>query len=164
MAALCASFATDLSSQFLGNQTTSGHTALAAYDANHDGGITDADFSDPANAAKPQLRIWVDNNGNHQVDPGELLTLGQAGVASISVAGTNEASQTFSQGNQIVATGTFTRTDRRTFRRRLSVRSSARGATSNLAICHPLWIKPTHRTHAKMASCNRHDHANKLWR
>ena len=35
----------------------------------------------------------------------------KAGVASIAVAGANEASPNFSQGNQIRATGTFTRTD-----------------------------------------------------
>ena len=38
----------------------------------------DAQFAD--------LRIWRDINGNHQTDAGELMTLAQAGIASLKVS------------------------------------------------------------------------------
>jgi serine-aspartate repeat-containing protein C/D/E len=41
---------------------------------------------DNRDAAFADLRIWQDSNGNHQTDAGELMTLAQAGVASLTVA------------------------------------------------------------------------------
>jgi Ca2+-binding RTX toxin-like protein len=77
---------------------------LAKYDSNLDGVI---DAQDPIYS---QLRIWVDSNDNGIVDPGELLTLQQAGIASINL-GAAAQSGDFIAGNQVLATGSFTRTD-----------------------------------------------------
>jgi hypothetical protein len=71
--------------QLVGGENNSGFTALAQFDSNHDGVI---DSNDPIHA---QLRIWQDANGNGVVDPGELETLTQAGIASINIATTVQA-------------------------------------------------------------------------
>ena len=65
---------------FGGTAKGAGFANLAAYDSNHDGFVNDAD------AAFGQLMIWRDANGNHATDAGELMTLAQAGVASLTVA------------------------------------------------------------------------------
>jgi hypothetical protein len=57
-----------------------GFRALAVYDDNHDGVI------DSRDAVWRKLRLWSDRNMNGEVDPGELLTLEEAGVTSISLA------------------------------------------------------------------------------
>src|SRR5579883_3061384 len=88
----------------VGGDGNVGFAALAKYDANGDGVI---DAGDPIYS---QLCVWQDSNGNGTVDPGELMTLPQAGIASINVAATAQAGMTIA-GNQITATGTFTRTD-----------------------------------------------------
>ena len=82
----------------------SGFAALAAYDGNGDGRI------DAADAVFSDLRVWVDADGDAVTDTGELKTLTEAGVASISLAATAK-SNTFLAGNQITDEGTFTRTD-----------------------------------------------------
>ena len=94
---------------FGGEASTAGLSAvgfaqLAKYDANLDGVI---DASDPIYS---QLRIWADANGNGVADPGELLTLQQAGIASIDLAAAAQTGD-FVAGNQVLATGSFTRTD-----------------------------------------------------
>jgi Ca2+-binding RTX toxin-like protein len=97
-------------SELFGGEATSGGPAaigvaqLAKYDSNLDGVI---DANDPIYS---QLRIWVDSNGNGVVDPGELLTLQQAGIASINLTPTPQSGD-LSAGNQIMATGSFTRGD-----------------------------------------------------
>src|SRR6202023_934868 len=53
---------------------------------------------------------WQDSNGSGTVDSGELMTLQQAGIASINIAATPQSQDTIA-GNQITATGTFTRAD-----------------------------------------------------
>lgn len=99
--------------QFFGSQTVDGFQQLATYDTNHNGVV------DASDAGRSSLRIWQDNGGtagpgalagNEQVDPGELVTLDQAGIASISLAETPLVHD-MQQGNQIRATATFTRTD-----------------------------------------------------
>ena len=77
---------------------------LAAFDVNGTGVL---DASDPVWS---QLRIWNDANGNEQVDAGELLTLAQAGLASINVAATPH-SGVVQQGNLITASSTYTKAD-----------------------------------------------------
>ena len=64
---------------FGGDTLGQGFAELAAYDSNHDGVIDarDAHFGD--------LLIWQDANGNHRTDPGELRTLSQAGIVSLSL-------------------------------------------------------------------------------
>jgi hypothetical protein len=87
-----------------GGTGAEGFAALAQYDANGDGVI---DANDPIYS---QLRMWVDVNGNGTVDAGELETLQQAGVASISLAAVAQTGDT-EAGNTITATGSFTRSD-----------------------------------------------------
>ena len=67
-------------SEMFGRSAATGFAALAQYDANADGVI------DANDAVYTQLRMWVDRNGNGTVDTGELETLAQAGVVSISLA------------------------------------------------------------------------------
>jgi hypothetical protein len=93
--------------QLIGGQATAGDVSavgfaqLAQYDSNLDGVI---DASDPIYS---QLRIWVDSDGS---GTGELLTLQQAGIASINLADMAQTGDMVS-GNQILATGSFTRAD-----------------------------------------------------
>jgi len=70
----------DISELFGGNNKGDGYAKLAAFDSNGDG-VVDAD-----DAAFADLRVWKDADGNHQTDAGELLTLDEAGVASLSLA------------------------------------------------------------------------------
>jgi Ca2+-binding RTX toxin-like protein len=83
---------------------TAGFAALAQYDVNGTGVL---DASDPIWS---QLMIWVDTNGNGQVDPGELKTLQQAGITSINLNAAAQSDDT-DNGNTIVATSTFTFAD-----------------------------------------------------
>lgn len=69
----------NISELFGGTQAGQGFAKLATYDSNHDGVVDarDAHFAD--------LRVWQDSNGNHVTDAGELMTLAQAGVESLTV-------------------------------------------------------------------------------
>jgi hypothetical protein len=87
-----------------GGPTAIGFAQLAKYDSNLDGVI---DANDPIYS---QLRVWVDSNGNGVVDPGELVTLQQAGITSINLTPTLQSGD-MNAGNQIMATGSFTRAD-----------------------------------------------------
>ena len=77
---------------FGGSAKGAGFANLASYDSNGDGLVNDAD------AAFGQLMIWQDANGNHATDDGELMTLAQAGVASLTV-GYTELPFLDAQGN-----------------------------------------------------------------
>ncbi len=90
--------------QLFGSATVDGFQQLASWDTNGDGII------DAQDAGWASLRIWRDLDGNHQVGTGELVTLDQAGIASISLSVTPLA-HTFDQGNQVRATAAFMRTD-----------------------------------------------------
>jgi hypothetical protein len=57
-----------------------GFAKLASYDSNGDGKV------DAADAGFASLKVWQDINGNHQTDAGELMSLAEAGVASLAVA------------------------------------------------------------------------------
>jgi hypothetical protein len=87
-------------SGFSSGTGATGFAALAQYDVNGDGVI---DASDPIYS---QLMIWQDANGNGVADPGELQTLAQAGITSISLNAT--ASGATVAGNTIDPTATFT--------------------------------------------------------
>lgn len=81
----------------------SGFASLAEFDENGDGviDITDAVYSD--------LLIWRDFNGDGHSSPDEVVSLLDAGVASIDLnaaAGSGEQ-----EGNIVAETSTFTRTD-----------------------------------------------------
>ena len=75
----------------------------AVFDTTHDGKITSADeqFS--------KLRIWQDKNGDGITDEGELKTLVQAGISSLSL--TVAAAQWSSGGNRVDGFSTYTRAD-----------------------------------------------------
>jgi hypothetical protein len=55
--------------------------ALASLDSNRDGTISSAD------KRFGELKVWKDSNGNGVTDPGELKSLADHGIASISLAG-----------------------------------------------------------------------------
>jgi serine-aspartate repeat-containing protein C/D/E len=57
-----------------------GFAQLASYDTNGDGLV------DAADSGFADLLIWRDANGNHQSDAGELMTLAEAGLASLNVS------------------------------------------------------------------------------
>jgi Ca2+-binding RTX toxin-like protein len=75
----------------------------AVFDTNHDGKISSAD------ARFADMRIWQDKNGDGITDTGELKTLAQAGVASLSLV--VAATQWSSGGNKVDGFSTYTRTD-----------------------------------------------------
>jgi hypothetical protein len=89
--------------ELFGSSTQDGFAVLETLDTNRDGKIdsADADFG--------KLRVWRDLNQNGVSDAGELQTLAQVGIASISlerhqVGGTNA-------GNTVGYEGSFVRTD-----------------------------------------------------
>jgi hypothetical protein len=65
---------------FGGHAKGAGFARLATYDSNADGVV------DARDARFAELRIWRDANGNHQTDAGELMSLVDAGVVSLTVA------------------------------------------------------------------------------
>ena len=69
----------DISELFGGNAVGQGFAKLSAFDSNGDGLV------DRHDAAFGELKIWVDANGNHQTDAGELMGLTDAGVASLNL-------------------------------------------------------------------------------
>lgn len=77
---------------------------LASLDANADGKINNQD------AAFADLRVWRDMNGDGTSQTGELLTLDQAGIASLSTSFTVQNTN-LNNGNSQISTGTYTRTD-----------------------------------------------------
>jgi len=89
------------------SQAAHGFQALTALDSNGDGVI------DANDAAFSELRLWRDASGQGRTDAGELLTLAQAGVQSVSVNYTNS---TFidAQGNAHKQLGTYTTTQGQT--------------------------------------------------
>jgi Ca2+-binding RTX toxin-like protein len=108
----------DSVAEMLGAGVNSGFQSLAAYDYNHDGKVDVADWSDlngngvrdAGEGALDVLRLWKDVNGDGVTENGELLTFGEAGIASISVASQRQQN-VFDEGNQILDQGSFTRAD-----------------------------------------------------
>jgi Ca2+-binding RTX toxin-like protein len=89
--------------ELFGSGTTSGFTILSALDTNGDGVInaSDADFAN--------LVVWTDSNGDGSTDTGELHSLADLGITSISLAAA--AANVWNNGNHIAQTSSFTRTD-----------------------------------------------------
>jgi Ca2+-binding RTX toxin-like protein len=88
--------------ELFGDQTTSGFTELATHDSNSDGAITSAD------AVFANLRVWQDADRDGVTDAGELKTLSELGITSISLSNAAPATPTDVGGNAIARTGTFT--------------------------------------------------------
>lgn len=87
-----------------GSKAANGFEALKALDGNDDGQI------DAGDAVFTGLRIWIDDNSDGYSQPGELLTLPEAGVASIVIAYAN-SDLVDAQNNTHRQTGTYTRAD-----------------------------------------------------
>ncbi len=89
--------------ELFGKGSTTGYSELEAYDTNDDGVVDamDAGFGD--------LRIWQDSNGDAVTDAGELKTLAELGIESISLSYTDTSTEV--SENIIARTGTFTFTD-----------------------------------------------------
>ena len=86
-----------------GTRAPDGFAALADLDSNQDGVI------DANDAAFGELKVWQDANQDGISQAGELKTLSELGIASISPTAT--VSGQAQNGNTIDATATFTRTD-----------------------------------------------------
>jgi hypothetical protein len=54
-----------------------GFQALASLDDNHDGWLSGAELEG--------IAVWIDRNQNGESDPGEVISLAEAGIARISV-------------------------------------------------------------------------------
>jgi len=99
----------DNGSELFGNNSgtgpgpANGFAALAEFDANRDGRI------DAADAAFASLRVWKDANSNGLTDAGELLTLQQAGVGSLSLSYTT-GTTVDARGNSHLQLGSYTTT------------------------------------------------------
>jgi Ca2+-binding RTX toxin-like protein len=89
-------------SELFGNATTTGFAALKALDTNNDNLITSAD------TGFASLRLWRDLNKNGTTDAGELTTLTQNSITTLSLSATNLTNTTI-QDNLIRATAKFTR-------------------------------------------------------
>ena len=87
-----------------GTLADNGFTALAELDSNHDGKISAAD------TAWATLRVWLDTDGNGLSAPSEIVTLSQAGVASINTAYADSLKKD-GFGNELRQLGSFTRSD-----------------------------------------------------
>jgi Ca2+-binding RTX toxin-like protein len=90
--------------EMFGGVGVSGYQELAGYDSNHDGVVDarDTNFS--------ELRIWRDLNQNGVTDAGELQTLADAGIVSLSATAV-PLDATTPQGVYLADRGTFTRAD-----------------------------------------------------
>lgn len=84
-----------------GNKASNGFVALAELDANNDG------ILDQQDAAFAQLKVWRDLNSDGYTDAGELMSLQEAGVASISV-GYTTSSKVDAQNNAHKQIGNYT--------------------------------------------------------
>jgi len=108
----------DDSSEMFGG-ARSGFEALAVLDGNHDGKV-DADDNDladfngdgvvDANDTIGSLLVWRDLNQDAVTQEGELFSLAQLGIASISVDAQTQDHVSIN-GNQVAKTATFTRID-----------------------------------------------------
>jgi Ca2+-binding RTX toxin-like protein len=87
-----------------GSTAPNGFAALSQEDTNADGKVDalDANFAN--------LRIWRDLDQDGISDEGELFTLSELGIVSLSVA-SNTANQNLGNGNTLTGTSSFTRTD-----------------------------------------------------
>lgn len=100
----------DSIAEMFGNPTQGGFDMLAGFDDNGDGAITSAD------AIYAALQVWQDKNENGVTDAGELKSLAELGIVSISLASTAPTQPTEVGGNRIARESSFTFTDGRTYK------------------------------------------------
>ncbi len=93
----------DATALYTGGLAVDGFAALAQEDSNDDGKV------DAEDGRWRQLMVWRDLNQDGISQTGELVTMDQAGIASLGVAKTAN-SQTLANGNQIADLGSFVRT------------------------------------------------------
>jgi Ca2+-binding RTX toxin-like protein len=79
--------------------------ALASLDNNGDRVL------DSKDVRFKELKVWVDANGNGVTDAGELKTLEEVGITSISLAGRNLEGTAKVGENVLISTSTFTRSN-----------------------------------------------------
>ena len=89
--------------ELFGSSTQDGFAVLETLDSNQDGKI------DASDAAFGKLRIWQDLNQNGVSEAGELLTLGDAGIASISL--NRQSAGQLNAGHTVGYEAAFTRDD-----------------------------------------------------
>ncbi len=94
----------DSGREMFGGPDAFGFDSLATYDLNADGVI------DASDAIYGQLQVWQDINGDAAVDAGELRSLADLGIASISLTTADPTEPTIA-GNTINAVASFTRAD-----------------------------------------------------
>lgn len=87
-----------------GGTAANGFEALAQQDSNRDGVVDRDDHN------WHQLQVWRDLNQDGISQRNELFTLAQAGIASLTVAGSHHLDTLFN-GNQIADQGHYTKTD-----------------------------------------------------
>jgi serine-aspartate repeat-containing protein C/D/E len=97
----------DITELFGGTQQGAGFAQLGSFDSNGDGQVNAAD------AGFDQLLVWRDGNGNHATEAGELMSLAQAGIASLGT-GFQVLPAFDDQGNLHVERGSATLADGRT--------------------------------------------------
>ncbi|MGA1802216.1 beta strand repeat-containing protein [Rhizobium sp. HT1-10] len=76
-----------------------------AFDSNHDN-ILDAN-----DARWSEFRVWRDSNQNGVSDPGELLTMSDAGIKLINLLPSSDGAQAFSDGSSISGTSSYEMTN-----------------------------------------------------
>lgn len=97
----------DNQSELFGNAGVGGFEMLGESDQNADGSI------DSDDAVFDELRVWRDLNQDGASGPGELQTLQELGIVSISLSAVAPAEPSFVAGNQILRSGRFIWTDGR---------------------------------------------------
>jgi Ca2+-binding RTX toxin-like protein len=98
--------AAELSLAYEDEDAVSGLDGLAVLDSNGDRVI------DSRDARFGELSVWIDANGNGKSDAGELRTLAELGIASLSLRASATPDKQIKIGeNAVLATSSFTRTN-----------------------------------------------------
>ena len=110
---------------------------LRAFDSNGDGQLSDAD----SNFAK--FKVWQDANGDGRVSANEILTLAEAGVASLSLSASAVNSTTALGDVAVVNVGSYQRTDGTTMQFADAVLTYFSGSIAPTARGRPAWLDRT---------------------